>query len=106
MKAERSLASDQCPQNYHPIPGATKNRRFNPIAVRTKVIRSMNFWYRLMRWLHEYRERLWDKGGSVSFKGLNRTVAAGLLLLGVWAATSAPVWGQEEIARKVRTKVA
>jgi len=42
----------------------------------------------------------------VSFKGLNRTVAAGLLLLGVWAATSAPVWGQDEIARKVRTKVA
>jgi len=43
----------------------------------------------------------------VSFQTLNRGFAVGLLLISGWAATSAPLaWGQEEINRKVKTKVA
>jgi len=55
-----------------------------------------------------------DKEGTVIFHGLNRVIAVGLLL-GGWAATSAPLaWGQEikgeetkgqETNRKVKTKV-
>jgi TonB family protein len=51
----------------------------------------------------------------VTFQGTNRGIAVGLLLLGGWAATSAPVaWGQEvkgqevkgqETNRKVKSKV-
>jgi TonB family protein len=42
----------------------------------------------------------------VSFQFLNRAVAVGLLLIGGWAATGSPqAWGQEEITRKVKTKV-
>jgi hypothetical protein len=40
-------------------------------------------------------------------QALKRVVAVGLLLLGGWAATSAPLaWGQEEINRKPKSKVA
>jgi TonB family protein len=40
-------------------------------------------------------------------QALNRMFAVGLLLLGGWAATSAPLaWGQEEISRKAKIKVA
>jgi len=47
-----------------------------------------------------------DTGGSVSLQALNRMLAVGLLPLGGWAATSSPrAWGQDEIARKVKTKV-
>jgi TonB family protein len=43
----------------------------------------------------------------VSFQGLNRGFAVGLLLISGWIAASAPLaWGQEEINRKVKTKVA
>jgi TonB family protein len=44
----------------------------------------------------------------VSVKALKHTLAMGLLLLvGGWVATAAsPAWGQEEITRKVKTKVA
>jgi TonB family protein len=50
-----------------------------------------------------------DKEDTVAFHGLNRVVAVGLLL-GGWAATSAPLaWGQEikgqETNRKVKSKV-
>ncbi len=46
----------------------------------------------------------------MTFQGLNRAIAVGLLLLGGWAATSAPLaWGQEvkgqETNRKVKSKV-
>jgi TonB family protein len=42
----------------------------------------------------------------VTFQTLNRVIAVGLLLLGGWAATSAPLaWGQETI-RKTKSKVA
>jgi len=42
----------------------------------------------------------------VSIQALNRVFAVGLLLIGGWVATSAPlVWGQE-IDRKTKTKVA
>jgi TonB family protein len=46
----------------------------------------------------------------VTFQGLNRAFAVGLLLLGGWAATTAPLaWGQEvkgqETNRKVKNKV-
>jgi TonB family protein len=51
-----------------------------------------------------------DKEGTVTFHGLNRVIAVGLLLIGGWAATIAPVaWGQEikgqETNRKVKSKV-
>jgi len=37
---------------------------------------------------------------------LNRAFAVCLLLIGVWCATTAPLaWGQEEITRKVKSKV-
>jgi TonB family protein len=44
----------------------------------------------------------------VSFQARNRVFAVGLLLLiGAWVATSHPLaWGQEEINRKTKTKVA
>jgi TonB family protein len=43
----------------------------------------------------------------VSFPALNRGFAVGLLLLGGWVATCAPLaWGQEEINRKAKFKVA
>jgi TonB family protein len=43
----------------------------------------------------------------VSVQTLNRALAVGLLLIGGWAATYAPLsWGQEEIVRKVKSKVA
>ncbi len=43
----------------------------------------------------------------MSFQGLNRAVTVGLLLISGWAAVSAPLaWGQEEITRKVKSKVA
>jgi TonB family protein len=55
-----------------------------------------------------------DKEGTVIFHGLNRVIAVGLLL-GGWAATSAPLaWGQEskgeetkgqETNRKVKSRV-
>jgi len=44
----------------------------------------------------------------VFFRGLNRVFAVSLLLvMGGWVATSAPLaWGQEEINRKAKSKVA
>jgi len=43
----------------------------------------------------------------VSVRTLNRALAVGLLLVGGWAATDSPLsWGQEEITRKVKSKVA
>jgi TonB family protein len=48
-----------------------------------------------------------DRSESVSLQALNRSVAVGLLLLGGWAATSVtPAWGQAEINRKPKSKVA
>jgi len=42
----------------------------------------------------------------VSVQALNRALAVGLLLIGGWAAINAPLsWGQEEIARKAKSKV-
>ena len=46
----------------------------------------------------------------MTFHGLNRVIAVGLLLLGGWAATSAPLaWGQEvkgqDTNRKVKSRV-
>jgi TonB family protein len=47
-----------------------------------------------------------DEGGTVSYQALNRVFAVGLLLIGGWVATSAPLaWGQE-INRKPKSKVA
>ena len=43
----------------------------------------------------------------MSVQTLNRVFAVGLLLIGGWAASNAPLsWGQEEITRKVKSKVA
>jgi TonB family protein len=43
----------------------------------------------------------------LSVQTLNRALAAGLLLIGGWAASNAPLsWGQEEITRKAKSKVA
>jgi len=43
----------------------------------------------------------------VPYQALNRVIAVGLLLIGGWAATSAPLaWGQQEINRKAKFKVA
>jgi TonB family protein len=43
----------------------------------------------------------------VSIHALKQAFAVGLLLIGGWAATSAPLaWGQKEITRKAKTKVA
>ena len=59
--------------------------------------------------LHEYRAeegKTTVKGTCVSIQALNRVFAVGLLLIGGWIATSAPLaWGQE-VDRKTRTKVA
>jgi TonB family protein len=42
----------------------------------------------------------------VSFRALNRGVVVALLLIGGWIATSSPLaWGQDEINRKVKSKV-
>ncbi len=42
----------------------------------------------------------------MSFRTLNRILAVGLLLLGGWAAIGDPqAWGQEDVNRKVKTKV-
>ncbi len=42
----------------------------------------------------------------MSFRSLNRLFAVGLLLLGGWSATRAPLaWGQEPINRKTKVKV-
>ena len=39
-------------------------------------------------------------------RALNRLFAVGLLLIGGWVATSAPLaWGQDEINRKAKSKV-
>jgi TonB family protein len=51
-----------------------------------------------------------DKEGTVNFQGLNRRIAVGLLLLGGWAAISAPLArGQDvkeqETSRKAKSKV-
>jgi TonB family protein len=73
----------------------------------TKVMLKKNFRYPPARCSRKISESTWDKGGSVSFKVLNRTVAVGLLLLGGWvAASSSLAWGQQEITRKVKTRVA
>jgi TonB family protein len=46
-----------------------------------------------------------DEGRAMSFQALNRVFAVGLLLLGGWAAISAPLaWGQE-ITRRTKSKV-
>jgi len=43
----------------------------------------------------------------VSVRVLNRVFAVGLMLVSGWAATQAPLsWGQEEITRKTKSKVA
>jgi len=43
----------------------------------------------------------------VSVQALNRALAVGLLLIGGWAAINASLsWGQEEITRKAKSKVA
>ena len=43
----------------------------------------------------------------MSIQALNRAFAVGLLLIGGWAATSAPLaWGQELLNRKTKSKVA
>ncbi len=43
----------------------------------------------------------------MSVRVLNRVFAVGLLLVSGWAATQAPLsWGQEEITRKTKSKVA
>jgi TonB family protein len=48
-----------------------------------------------------------DKGGRVSFRTLRRAVAVGLLLFGGWvAAGTSPAWGQDEVNRKIKTRVA
>jgi TonB family protein len=47
------------------------------------------------------------RGGIVSFQGLNRVFAVSLLVVGGWMAISAPLaTGQEQIDRKVKSKVA
>ncbi len=47
-----------------------------------------------------------DKEGPVSFRTLNHALAVGVLLLGGWAAISAPLaWGQE-VNRKIKIRVA
>src|SRR6202140_1492383 len=75
----------------------------------TKVMHRKNFWYPLIGSLHEYRAeegKTIVKGTCVSVQALNRVFAVGLLLIGGWIATSAPLaWG-EEIDRKTKTKVA
>jgi TonB family protein len=43
---------------------------------------------------------------TVGFPTLNRVLAVGLLLLGGWAAIAAPqAWGQENVSRKIKSKV-
>jgi TonB family protein len=46
------------------------------------------------------------KEGTVSFQGLTRAFAVGLLLIGGWAATNCnQAWGQQELNRKVKSRV-
>src|SRR5271157_2295910 len=62
-----------------------------------------------MRWcvLARILGKCKTKGGTVSMQALNRVFAVGLLLMGGWIAINAPLsWGQEEIARKAKSKVA
>src|SRR6202521_2408480 len=86
-----------------------KDRFFNACTDITKVMQRKNFWYPLMWSLHEYRAeegKTTVKGTCVSIQALNRVFAVGLLLIGGWIATSAPLaWGQE-VDRKTKTKVA
>lgn len=43
----------------------------------------------------------------MSIRTMTRTFALGFLMMGVWAAASAPLaWGQETLSRKVKSKVA
>jgi len=43
---------------------------------------------------------------TVGFPTLNRVLAVGLLLLGGWAAIAIPqAWGQEDVNRKIKTRV-
>lgn len=42
----------------------------------------------------------------MSYQALNRVFAVGLLLIGGWVATSAPLAGGQEINRKPKSKVA
>jgi TonB family protein len=43
----------------------------------------------------------------VSVQALSRALAVGLLLIGGWAAINAPLsWGQDEISRKAKSRVA
>jgi TonB family protein len=66
----------------------------------------MNFWYPPMGSVHEYTVRT-RMGGAVTNKSLNRFIAIGLLSLVGWVAIGgSPAWGQEEINRTVKTKVA
>src|SRR5450755_748485 len=45
--------------------------------------------------------------GRVPFQNLNRVFAVGLLLFSGWAATGPrQAWGQEELTRKVKTRIA
>lgn len=47
-----------------------------------------------------------NHGGTVSVRTLKRVFALGVLLIGGWEATSAPLaWGQEALTRKVKSKV-
>jgi TonB family protein len=66
----------------------------------------MNFWYPPMGSVHEYTVRT-RMGGAVTNKTRNRFIAIGLLSLAGWVAMGgSPAWGQEEINRTVKTKVA
>jgi TonB family protein len=79
-----------------------------------------NFWYAPICPLNEYRaEARPGKDRKIVFKqvcslqGVKKTIYQGhwvvvlLLLAGIWAITCKPLaWGQEEITRKVKTRVA
>src|SRR5277367_1227277 len=73
----------------------------------TKVMHRKNFWYHQPLSLHEHRTQAHKLRGRTVSPSLNRAFAVCLLLIGVWCATTAPLaWGQEEITRKVKSKVA
>lgn len=61
-----------------------------------------------MRQLHEYKAVALLYGEDyVSILSLKRLVTIGLLVIGGWATVHAPLaWGQEEINRKTKSKVA
>jgi TonB family protein len=66
----------------------------------------MNFWYPPVGSVHEYTVRT-STGGAVSNQNVNRFVAICVLsLAGCVAITSSPAWGQEEINRTIKSKVA